>query len=61
MGLWGNPPPSGDPELLEAPKAPKQCFGLNRLAPKAPEKICDWLKTRRKQFAKSLKPPQRRC
>ena len=30
VGLWGGPPPpSGDPELLEAPKAPKKFFGLN--------------------------------
>ena len=29
-GLWGGPPPpSGDPELLKAPKAPKKLFGLN--------------------------------
>ena len=35
------PPPSGDPELLEAPN---KLFGLNRLAPKAPEKNFDWPK-----------------
>ena len=27
-GLWGDPPP-GDPELLEAERAPKKFFGLN--------------------------------
>ena len=25
----GDPPPQGDPELLEAPKAPNKFFGLN--------------------------------
>ena len=30
VGLWGGtPPPPGDPELLEAPKAPKKFFGPN--------------------------------
>ena len=29
VGLWGGTPPPGDPELLEAPKAPKKIFGLN--------------------------------
>ena len=30
VGLWeGTPPPAGDPELLEAPKAPNKVFGLN--------------------------------
>ena len=51
VGLWGGPPPppaQADPELLEASKAPKKFFGLNGLAPKAPEKIFDWPKTRRK-------------
>ena len=29
-GVVGGPPlPAGDPELLEVPKAPKKCFGLN--------------------------------
>ena len=28
-GCGGGPPPSADPELLEAPKAPKKLFGLN--------------------------------
>ena len=28
-GLWeGSPPPPGDPDLLEAPKAPNKLFGL---------------------------------
>ena len=27
--VGGDPPPPGDPELLEAPKAPKKLFGLN--------------------------------
>ena len=39
MPVGGTPPPPGDPELLEAPKALNKFFGLNRLAPKAPEKI----------------------
>ena len=43
--VGGTPPPSGDPELLEAPKAPKKTFGLNFLAP---ERNFDWLKTWRK-------------
>ena len=38
-GLWGG---GG----LEAPKPPKKNFGLNQLAPKAPEKICDWPEAR---------------
>ena len=29
VGLCPPPPPAGDPELLEAPKAPKKFFGLN--------------------------------
>ena len=31
VGGWGcgGIPPSGDPELLEAPKVPKKFFGLN--------------------------------
>ena len=33
------PPPPGGAEFLEAPKVPKTIFGLNSLAPKAPEKI----------------------
>ena len=42
------PPPSGDPELLEAPRAPNKFFGLNCLGPKAPEKNFDWPKAWRK-------------
>ena len=39
------PPPSGGAEFLEAPK---KIFGLNQLAPKAPEKVLDRPKARRK-------------
>ena len=39
--VGGGPPPSTDPELLEAPKAAEKFFGLNGLAPKAPEEFFD--------------------
>ena len=40
-GWWIQPPPPspGGPEFLEVPK---KMFGLNQLAPKAPEKMFDW-------------------
>ena len=47
VGLRRTPPPQGGAEFFEAPKAPKTTFGLNELAPKAPEKIFDRPKARR--------------
>ena len=41
------PPPSGA-EFLGAPKTPKKIFGLNYLATKAPQKISDWRRARKK-------------
>ena len=49
------PPPPGGVEFLEAPKAPKNLFGLNQLAPKAPEKIFDRPKARRKIWPNYLR------
>ena len=42
------PSPTGGAKFLEAPKALKKIFGLNKWAPKASEKIFDQPKARTK-------------
>ena len=54
-GLWGGGGGGGDPELLEAPKAPKKFLGLNGFVLKAPEKMFDWSKARRKFWPNHLR------
>ena len=46
-GVWGDPHLSGDPELLEAPKAFEQIFWPKLTCAKGARENFDWLKTRR--------------
>ena len=48
------PPPPRGAEVLEAPKAARKMLVLNKLSPKASEKICDWPRARRKNWAPSF-------
>ena len=49
------PPPPRGAEFVEAPKAPKKMYGLNELAPKAPDKFFDRPKVRNKIWPNLLR------
>ena len=55
--MGGPPPPPGPPsgvEILEAPKARKELFGLNWLVPKEPKQIVDLAEGLEEKLAQSF-------
>ena len=54
-GAVGGTPPSGDPELLEAPKAPKNVFWPKLTCAEGARENFDWLQTRRKILPNHLR------